>query len=651
MDVKSLSDFGHSFQCKIISSLLSDQAFTQQIIDILDVDYFQADANAEIITIIKKYFNKYKIIPTLEAIKADVIAINDTVLQANIIENLKEAYKSISSTDLPFIKEKTLDFCKNQTIRKAILDSVTLLEQGNYDQIKVKIDDAMKSGAQPTLGLDYINEIERRYSIAKRNCIPTRWEVINELMGGGLAQNELGVIIGGPGAGKCVGPNTELTIKYDEIGIETEINGNCVVFWVDPFYKISFSNNDNSIDLYMWQIKLLLDESGAEILIREKIRTIKIKELFDIMGMHDSPDVAQIPVIDIEVKTPYGYKKIDHVFRTKKQQPVTVYFSNGKTLTCSKDHQLKTNGEWKKVKDINIVSDIIETDSGITHVKYIKTYEKYRSLYDIAVKDVHCYYSNTILSHNSWLLQNTAAYALQLGHRVVYYTLELDEDYVGRRFDAIFTGISVQNLEFHKEDIEERLRRLKGNLHIQFFPEYSITVGGLRAHLDRYVLRNMKPDLVVLDYADCLKPTLMGSGRDSAHQLSGDIYSMLKGMAGELQVPILTASQANRGASSVDIIQGHDVADSYIKIMKADFIMSLQRKMEDKLAGTGRIHIIKNRFGPDGLTYPSKINFTNGNVEIFEKNTVEGMETQKKIDNGNEYARKLLSKKFKDLSD
>ena len=80
--------------------------------------------------------------------------------------------------------------------------------------------------------------------------------------------------------------------------------------------------------------------------------------------------------------------------------------------------------------------------------------------------------------------------------------------------------------------------------------------------------------------------------------------------------------------------------------MTADFVISLSRKLEDKTAGTGRWHIIKNRFGPDGITFPSKMNASNGHIEIYEPNSVQGQETQQEINQGSEYIRKLLKDKF-----
>ena len=53
------------------------------------------------------------------------------------------------------------------------------------------------------------------------------------------------------------------------------------------------------------------------------------------------------------------------------------------------------------------------------------------------------------------------------------------------------------------------------------------------------------------------------------------------------------------------MIGADKVAEDYSKVMTADFVISMSRKVEDKIANTGRFHVIKNRFGIDGVTYPS----------------------------------------------
>ena len=134
------------------------------------------------------------------------------------------------------------------------------------------------------------------------------------------------------------------------------------------------------------------------------------------------------------------------------------------------------------------------------------------------------------------------------------------------------------------------------------------------------------------------------------HEL-GNIYEDLRGMAGEYEIPVWTASQANRSALEEDVIGAEKIAESYSKIMTADFVISLSRKIEDKIAGTGRWHVIKNRFGPDGITFPSKMNTSNGQIHIYEGASVQGQDAQKQMDGGQEFLRKRLANKFMELKD
>ena len=130
-----------------------------------------------------------------------------------------------------------------------------------------------------------------------------------------------------------------------------------------------------------------------------------------------------------------------------------------------------------------------------------------------------------------------------------------------------------------------------------------------------------KPDLVVVDYADLLK---VNTKKDK-HEALEDLYEDLRGMAGEYGIPVWTASQAGRSSLEDDIIEADKIASSYGKVMVADFLMSLSRKVEDKLSGTGRGHVIKNRFGPDGLTFPTKMNASNGDIQIYHEDSREGV--------------------------
>ena len=76
------------------------------------------------------------------------------------------------------------------------MDSVDLLEVGQYDEIKKMVDEAERKGSERDLGHDYIVGIEERLTKSTRDTVKTGWDPIDDLMDGGLGSGELGVVVG-----------------------------------------------------------------------------------------------------------------------------------------------------------------------------------------------------------------------------------------------------------------------------------------------------------------------------------------------------------------------------------------------------------------------------------------------------------------------
>lgn len=264
-----LSNYGHTFQIKVITSLLTDKSFLQQISDIIDPKYFESEANNWIVRTILAYFSQYSTTATLEVMKAKMTDIkDDNILYTEVKDQLREALKYVQADDLPYIKEETLNFCKNQALRKAIIESADLIKHSRYDDIKHLIDTAMKAGADTNIGHNYIQSLDDRYEESIRDVIPTPWDAVNDLTEGGLGKGELGVIVAPAGIGKCVGPNTSIDIEYEQIGIEvfSKLNSNKkVVLWLDPWEQFEV---DDGVMLYAYQIEKLISlasDSGKSI--------------------------------------------------------------------------------------------------------------------------------------------------------------------------------------------------------------------------------------------------------------------------------------------------------------------------------------------------------------------------------------------------
>jgi hypothetical protein len=447
-DVDNLKKFGPSFQNKVVCSLLTDRAFLERILDILAAEYFDNDGTKWVVEKTIEFFTKYKQLPSPEFLTIEIKKDENEVLRAATIDAVKSAYRCQNDTDLQWVKEQFLDFCRNQKFKKAVLDSVDLVKAGDYERIKHNFDEALRAGAERNLGHDYMEQVDSRMTMMARSCVKTGWDIIDQLMDGGLGKGELAFCVAPAGSGK------------------------------------------------------------------------------------------------------------------------------------------------------------------------------------------------------SWILAKLGAEALRAGKNVMHFTLELNENYVGLRYDAIFSGIAFQDVRKNVQAVKDAIAKVPGKLFIKYFPLKTVSPASLKMHIDRLqLITGVKIDLVVVDYADILRPFMQERNSNSYNEV-GSVYEELRQMAGELQIPVWSASQSNRGAHEEEVIQAHNVADSYRKIMTGDFIISLSRKMEDKQAGTGRFHVMKNRFGADGMTYPVAFDTACGNIVVYEKDSAEGAEIIQKSKDAAKSVQDLIRKKW-----
>ena len=252
----------------------------------------------------------------------------------------------------------------------------------------------------------------------------------------------------------------------------------------------------------------------------------------------------------------------------------------------------------------------------------------------------------------SWSLIALGGYAVRLGFNVLHYTLELGEAYVGRRYDAFFSKIPVDKITQNRSKIEEIVPELPGQLIIKEFPTGKATINTIESHIKKVNDLGVKPDLIIIDYVDLLSTRKRTADRKGEID---DIYISTKGLARELNIPIWSVSQVNRAGAKDDIVEGDKAAGSYDKIMITDVCISLSRKRKDKVNGTGRFHIMKNRYGMDGLTFGVKADTSTGHFEVHDYDP-DDEETETTSPNSNSYDsfdtfdKQMLKNKFFELN-
>jgi replicative DNA helicase len=418
MTANRLNTYGHAFQIKVLYSLLNDKAFLQNISDVIQVEYFESPAHKWIVKSTLDYFAKYHTFPTMEVIKIEVAKEQNEVLRLSIKEELKQIYTTVHE-EIEYVKEEFFNFCKNQRVKEALLTSVDLLKEGEFEGIRKILDEALKAGNDKQIGHEYEKDVESRFREEEDHKIPFPWKVFNDITDGGVSYGNLVLLFAPPGIGKT-------------------------------------------------------------------------------------------------------------------------------TVVC-----------------------------------------------------------------------NIAVHAVKLGYKVVYYTLELDDRYVGKKIDSILTGVEVKKLKHHRKEVEKAVKDLKGRIVIKEYSPGRASLDTIESHLRQLKSQNdFVPDIIVLDYPDLLRPRKL---RKESKEEIDDIYTDLKGLAKDMKTPVIAPSQINRMGARDEIIEGDKVSGSFGKMMIADLSISLSRKRKDKINGTGRFHIMKSRLGPDGMTYEAKIDLNRGFIDISEE--------------------------------
>jgi len=214
------------------------------------------------------------------------------------------------------------------------------------------------------------------------------------------------------------------------------------------------------------------------------------------------------------------------------------------------------------------------------------------------------------------LLVHLGAQALKAGLHVLHYTLELSDTIIAGRYDACLTGVPLSELMNEKDAVLEGIKDLKGKLIIKEYPTKSASTTTIKNHAKRVMSMGQKVDLIIVDYGDLLKPTVVYKEKRTELE---SIYEELRAMAQEFTCPIITASQTNRSGLNAEIVTMESISEAFNKCFVADFIFSLSRTMDDKKTNSGRFFIAKNRNGPDGIVMPIFMDTSVVKIEVLDE--------------------------------
>ena len=251
----------------------------------------------------------------------------------------------------------------------------------------------------------------------------------------------------------------------------------------------------------------------------------------------------------------------------------------------------------------------------------------------------------TGVGKSHWLVAMGAA-ALRRGKNVLHYTFELSETAVGIRYDSNLCRIPSSDIQKNKEKVLSKYEESEfGRLIIKQYPTGTASVVTIRNHIEKLAMIDFVPSLIVIDYADIMRSTRT---YDSLRHELKLVYEELRNLAMEMNIPIWTASQANREASKADIVGLENMSEAYGKAMVADVVVSLSRKPMEKATGAGRLFVAKNRAGRDGLMFPVKIDTSMSFIEVMED--VAQLSIVDAVESSHTGTKNMLKSKWKEIT-
>ena len=213
----------------------------------------------------------------------------------------------------------------------------------------------------------------------------------------------------------------------------------------------------------------------------------------------------------------------------------------------------------------------------------------------------------------SIFLVNSALANLHRGKKVLYLSLEINDDKCAERFDAQFanpnpygggnTGITTKNLYERKDEVFESLQAYVSEkddsklMIIKQFPGGVMGLTELRAYYSQLGMSGFNPDLVVIDYVGEMKDYPGMPEWQSRQKIVRDLRSF----AVEMNVCVLTAMQVDAKSREAvrlgGVIDDDNLADSKGQNRPLDALWSINQLNDERECNLARIFVIKHRDG------------------------------------------------------
>lgn len=210
----------------------------------------------------------------------------------------------------------------------------------------------------------------------------------------------------------------------------------------------------------------------------------------------------------------------------------------------------------------------------------------------------------------SIFLGNIATNLALANNNALLISFEMSEFMYAKRISSQITQIPHNQLKTYTEELKEIVegvgRKLDSKLVIKEYPPKAVNILQVDAYITKLIQKGFKPDVVVIDYINLIKPVSKGL---NTYESVKEIAEQLRALAFKYNVPFVTASQLKRDAFNTTNPGMEGVSESIGLAATCDVMCSIWQEEEDREMGVVHLGMSKNRFGPNYGTCAFKIKY------------------------------------------
>ena len=224
----------------------------------------------------------------------------------------------------------------------------------------------------------------------------------------------------------------------------------------------------------------------------------------------------------------------------------------------------------------------------------------------------------------SLFMCHMAGSALTQGYNVLYITCEMAEEKIAERIDANLLNVNVKDIVelpevLFSSKVQEIAKKTRGKLIIKEYPTASAHVGHFKALLsDLKLKKDFKPNIIFVDYLNICASVRYKGAIVNSYTYVKAIAEELRGLAVEIGVPIVSATQTTRsgyGNSDPDLT---DTSESFGLPATADFMFALISTEELEQQGRILVKQLKNRYNDPTASRKFMVGIDRSKMKLYD---------------------------------